>query len=268
VRHQGEALGELTLKKRPGEPVTPVERQLIDDLAAQAGQLLRNVRLTSELRARVEEVSRQSEELRASRERIVAEQDRERRRLERDIHDGAQQHLVALAVKLRLAASLAKRDAQKARRSIGELESQTAEAVGTLRDLAQGIYPPILRQRGLVEALRQHSAVTATEVKRYEPELEAAVYFSCLEALQNAAKHAQATMTTIELVEGDGELRFEVRDNGAGFETERIKPGSGLQNMEDRIRSLGGVLTIQSNPSQGTTVAGVIPLHQRAGIAR
>src|SRR5439155_1944710 len=195
VRHQGEELGELGVQKRPGEPVTPVEEKLLTDLAAQAGQVLRNVRLTADLQARLEQISQQAAELRESRQRIVAAQDAERRRLERNIHDGAQQHLVALAVKLRLAATLAKRDPEKARRSIMELKAQTAEALQTLRDLAQGIYPPGLHERGLLDALSAHAEVTADGVTRYDPDVEAAVYFCCLEALQNAAKHAHASRT-------------------------------------------------------------------------
>src|SRR5256885_11017246 len=128
VRHQGEELGELAVKKRPGEPVTPVEEKLLTDLAAQAGQVLRNVRLTADLQARLEQISQQAAELRESRQRIVAAQDAERRRLERNIHDGAQQHLVALAVKLRLAATLATRDAERARPSVDGLRRQTRDA--------------------------------------------------------------------------------------------------------------------------------------------
>lgn len=260
VRHQGEELGTLMIKKRSGEPLTPVERELIDDLAAQAGQVLRNVRLTSELQEKVEEVSRQSAELRASRQRIVAAQDAERRRLERNIHDGAQQHLVALAVKLRLAATLVKRDPAKAARSLEELRGQTADALATLRDLAQGIYPPVLRERGLLRALERHSRVEGDNVSRYEPDLEAAVYFSCLEALQNAAKHARATTTAITLQDTGAELRFAVRDNGVGFDPNRSPWGSGLQNMQDRISVFGGTIRIESQLNGGTTVVGSVPL--------
>jgi len=261
VRHQGEFLGELTVRKRSGEPLTPVENELVDDLAAQAGQVLRNVRLTSELQGRVAEVLSQSVELQASRQRLVAAQAAERRRLERNIHDGAQQHLVALAVKLRLAASLAKKDKEKARRSISELHAQTADALTTLHDLGQGIYPPILRERGLIEALRERSVVvTASGIGRYEPEVEAAVYFSCLEALQNASKYAHATQLTIDLQQEAGELRFRVRDNGVGFDPETIVAGSGIQNMQDRIGSLGGRVMLRSSPGEGTTVSGTIPL--------
>ncbi len=182
VRYQGELLGALSINKRSGEPLTPVEDDLLKNLAAQAGLVLRNVRLTAELRARFEDISQQAAELRTSRQRIVAAQDAERRRLERNIHDGAQQNLVALTVKLRLAASLAKRDPQRARDSAKALVAESDQALETLRTLAQGIYPPLLRDQGLVAAVRvaaDKMAVPATVradlPNRYLPEVEAAV---------------------------------------------------------------------------------------------
>ncbi|TMD20414.1 MAG: GAF domain-containing sensor histidine kinase, partial [Chloroflexi bacterium] len=266
VRHEGEVLGVLTLKKGAGEPFTPVEESLLTDLAAQAGQVLRNIRLTAELQARLQEISSQAGALRESRQRIVAAQDAERRRLERNIHDGAQQHLVALAVKLRLAATLAKRDPEKARRSIIELKAQTAEALQTLRDLAQGIYPPGLHERGLLDALSAHAEVTADGVARYDPDVEAAVYFCCLEALQNAAKHARASRTAIHLEQRDSHLRFAVTDNGIGFDPERAVTGAGVQNMKDRLASLGGTLTVESRPGAGTVVTGILPVHAQSAV--
>ena len=267
VRHQGEPLGELALTKRPGEAFTPVEETLLNDLAAQMGQVLRNVRLTAELQARLDEISDQALELRASRQRIVAVQDAERQRLERNIHDGAQQHLVALAVKLRLAAMLAKRDPEKARRSLRELEAQTADARQTLRDLAQGIYPPALRKGGLVEALRMHVEVTAADIGHYDPEVEAGVYFSCLEALQNATKYARASRIRVDLRQANGQLIFSVLDDGVGFDPTTASTGTGVQNMKDRIASLGGRLLLESQPGKGTTVSGSLPLHSGAAPA-
>ena len=266
VRHKGEALGELTVSKRPGEPFTPVEEALLTDLAAQAGQMLRNVRLTAELQARLREIAAQALELRASRQRIVAAQDAERRRLERNIHDGAQQHLVALAVKLRLAAALAKKDPEKARRSVQELEAQTVDALKTLGELAQDIYPPALREHGLVASLSPHATVTASGIGRYDPELEAAVYFCCLEALQNAAKHARASEVRIDLQQLDGHLHFSVIDNGVGFDPGGTRASSGLQNMKDRVASVGGNVTVQSRPGQGTMVSGDLPITLPLGV--
>jgi signal transduction histidine kinase len=266
VRHQGEVLGRLTVKKRPGEPMTPVEDKLLDDLAAQAGQVLRNVRLTTELQTRLSEISAQAIELRKSRQRIVAAQDAERRRLERNIHDGAQQHLVALAVKLRLTATFAKRDPARARLSIDGLRRQTRDALETLGALAAGLYPPVLRDEGIAAALSAQTALAAVPVhvadhvgRRYPEELEAAVYFCCQEAIQNAVKHAQASRINVLVDDRDGDLRFDVSDDGQGFDQSRARPGVGMQNMADRIAAAAGSLDVDSRPAGGTTVRGRVP---------
>ncbi len=267
VHHQGEHLGELRVGKRPGEPLSPVEEKLLSDLASQAGLVLRNVRLTAELRRRLDEISQQATELRASRQRIVAAQDAERRRLERNIHDGAQQNLVALTVKLRLAANLARRDPERARESVKALEAETDQALQMLRMLARGIYPPLLREQGLVAAIRADAekmplpvTVAAAHLDRYAPEVEAAVYFVCLEALQNVTKHARASRVQIHLRPDKGALSFEVTDDGSGFAVTRTGDGSGVRNMTDRIEAMGGRLEIRSAPHRGTTVSGQVPV--------
>ena len=256
VRHRGELLGALTLRKPPNEPLAPTEERLLDDLAAQAGLVLRNVRLTADLQARLEE-------LRTSRQRLVTAQDHERRRLERNLHDGAQQQLVALAVKARLTQTLVGADEVKERAMLGELQEGLTEALDTLRDLARGIYPPLLADKGLVAALEAQARktpvpvqVTADGVERYAQEAEAAVYFCCLEALQNIAKYADATGVTIHLSAGDGELAFSVTDDGRGFDVENTELGAGLQNMSDRLAALGGTMDIDSEPGRGTTIMG------------
>jgi signal transduction histidine kinase len=265
VRHQGQLLGALSINKRPGEALTPIEEKLLADLASQAGIVLQSVRLSAELQARLTEISQQAIELRASRQRIVAAQDAERRRLERNIHDGAQQNLVALTVKLRLAANLAKRDPERARVSIKLLESESEQALDTLRALARGIYPPLLRESGLATALRAEAekmplpaTISADDVRRYPPEVEAAVYFVCLEALQNVSKHARASRVKIKIRSVARELLFEVTDDGAGFDVAKDAPGSGLRNMTDRIEGIGGRLEIRSTAHQGTTVSGTV----------
>ena len=267
VQHQGGLLGAVSINKRSGEALTPVEEKLLADLAAQAGLVLRNVGLTAELQARLKEISRQAVELRASRQRIVATQDAERRRLERNIHDGAQQNLVALTVKLRLAANLAKRDPERARTSVRALEDESAQALRTLRALARGIYPPLLREQGLAAAVRAEAEkmpvpaiVRADHLDRYQPEVEAAVYFVCLEALQNITKHARASRVEITLHSLTHELIFEVTDDGAGFEVAKDASGSGLRNMIDRIEGLGGRLEIRSLAHTGTTIGGRVPV--------
>ena len=259
VRHQGDLLGALTLAKPPNEPLAPTEEKLLADLASQAGLVLRNVHLTADLQARLEE-------LRTSRERLVTAQDEERRKLERDLHDGAQQQLVALAVKTRLADALVATDAEKAHAMLAELQEGLTDALETLRDLAHGIYPPLLADRGLPAALESQArksalpvTVTVEGVERYAQEAEAAVYFCCLEALQNVAKYANASRVTIRLWSEDDELVFSVTDDGRGFDTARVALGVGVQNMSDRVAALGGSLDLASEPGRGTIVTGRVP---------
>ena len=265
VRHQGELLGALSVVKRRGESLTPVEEKLLDDLAHQAGLVLKNVGLTADLHRRLEE-------LRASRQRLVSAQDQERRRLERNLHDGAQQHLVALKVKLGLAEILAARDPEKAKQTIQQLKADTDEALETLRDLARGIYPPLLAEKGLVTALESQArkatlpvAVEADGVGRYPQELEATVYFCVLEALQNVQKYAQASHVAVRLSVAEDQLGFAVQDDGRGFDVENAKSGSGLSNMRDRLDALDGDFEIVSAPGHGARVAGRLPLLVAAG---
>ena len=262
VRHQGELLGALSLAKRAGEGLTPMEQKLVVDLAAQAGLMLKNVGLAADLQVRLEE-------LRASRQRLVSAQDAERRRIERDLHDGAQQHLVALKIKLGLLKGLTTKDPSRAAELAGQVKVDADEALETLRDLARGIYPPLLADQGLVAALRSQAAkaalpveVTADGVVRYPQETEAAVYFCCLEALQNVAKYARASHAAVHLSGGNGSLHFVVRDDGAGFDPVQTAKGSGLTNMTDRIDALGGTLEITSAAGTGTLVSGSLPVGQ------
>ena len=260
VRHQGEVLGALTVTKRRGESLTPIEIKLMDDLAHQAGLVLKNVGLTAELLARLDD-------LRASRQRLVAAQDEERRRLERNLHDGAQQNLVALKVKLGLAEVYAGKDPEKARQLLAELKSDADEALETLRDLARGIYPPLLADRGLAAALESQARkatvaveVVADGIGRYPQEVEAAVYFCVLEALQNVQKYASANLARVRLAAQDGHVSFAVTDDGAGFDRTAVNLGSGLQNMSDRLEALGGRVELSSAPGKGTTVEGRVPV--------
>jgi signal transduction histidine kinase len=271
IKHQDRTLGEIRIRKRSDEPLTAAEDKLLEDLASQASVVVRNVGLTSDLQERVEELSLRADELRASRARIVAAHDAERRRLERNIHDGAQQHLVALAVKLRLARALAaKGDADQAARMLRELRDQTDLARRTLLDLAGGIYPATLEERGIGAALEEQAvaagsrvAVDAEGFDRLAIETEAAVYFVCLEAMQNAQKYARASHVDVRLERDDGHLAFEIRDDGIGFDGSAIA-GSGLQNMRDRLSALGGEVEIRSAPGEGTTVRGRVPLREDA----
>jgi signal transduction histidine kinase len=260
VRHQGEVLGALTITKRRGESITPIEVKLMDDLAHQAGLVLKNVGLTADLQARLVD-------LRASRQRLVAAQDDERRKLERNLHDGAQQHLVAIKVKLGLVEMLATRDPEKAKATIVALKGDADEALETLRDLARGIYPPLLAEKGLPVALTAQArkatlpvTIDAEGIGRYSQDTEAALYFCILEALQNVQKYAQATDATVRLREEGDQLSVEVTDDGRGFDVGTTLRGNGLTNMEDRLDALGGTLHIQSRPGHGTTVGAAIPV--------
>ncbi|HEX6230317.1 MAG TPA: GAF domain-containing sensor histidine kinase [Actinomycetota bacterium] len=257
VRHRGELLGALTITKPASEPLTPTEERLVEDLAHQAGLVLRNAGLV--------------EELRASRQRLVRAQDEERRRLERDIHDGAQQQLVSLAVKAGMAESAVRTDPNGALTLLAQVRQDAQDALEELRDLARGIFPPLLADEGLPAALRAQArkasvtvAIHADNVGRYPPEVEATVYFCCLEAIQNAAKYAQPSRVEVSLAAAGDALRFEVRDDGRGFDPSSVARGAGLRNMADRLEAIGGSLEVSSAPGTGTTVGGRIPVRQEA----
>ncbi len=259
VFHQGERLGEITVVKARNEPVTAADDKLLADLASQAGLVLRNARLTAELRATIDD-------LRASRRRLVGAQDEERQRIERNLHDGAQQRLVALSVQLALLEAAAE-DPAEVRELAGELRDLLRDAVAELRALARGIYPPLLADQGLPAALRAQAdriplpvAVDADGVGRYPRDIEAAVYFCVLEALQNVAKHAAAGHAAVTLTPGPAELTLAVTDDGTGFDAAAAGTGSGLQGMADRIAAVGGSLRVRSAPGTGTSVTGTVPV--------
>jgi signal transduction histidine kinase len=205
-------------------------------------------------------------EVQDSRTRIVASADAERRRIERDLHDGAQQRLVALRIKLELAEEMLLQDPRRGRELLREIGDETLEALEDVSSLAHGVYPALLMQRGLGAALREAALrspipvrVDVSGIGRYPPEVESAVYFSCMEAMQNAVKHgAGATLIGIALSD-DGRLRFEVSDNGAGFDVAATPLGTGLANMRDRLAAVGGGLTYRSQVGNGTRVVGVVP---------
>ncbi len=252
VRHQGESLGALALRMPASDPMNPSKERLAHDLAAQAGLVLRNIALL--------------EDVRESRRRLVAAQDEERRRLERNIHDGAQQQLVALSVKLRLAEQMTERDPAGAARILADLQTDTTAALEDLRDLARGIYPPLLADKGLPAALtaQARKAAVPTRVQtdaidRYPQDVEATIYFCCLEALNNTAKYAEASQSTIAVTRDDGHLVFTVTDDGRGFDPNSTGYGTGLQGMTDRLEAVGGTLAIEST-GEGTRVTGRLPV--------
>jgi signal transduction histidine kinase len=263
VRHGDEELGTLVIRERAGTHLTPVEERLFADLARQAGLVLRGARLRAALERRLDELSLREAELRDSRERLVDAQDEARRRLERDIHDGAQQHLVALAVNLRLAASLADTAPD---RSVALLEAQEQaadDAVETLLRLSRGIYPPRLEDAGVASALRAatggHVLVTEQGAARYPLKVEAAAYFCGLEAIQNAAKHSGAGTVRVRVDADPDGIGLTVADDGAGFDATRVTGGTGLTNIRDRLDSVGGSLEVTTAPGRGTVLRIAVP---------
>jgi len=261
VRHGDDLLGAISLSKPPSEPLTSTEDSLLRHLASQASLVMRNAQLTAELRATIDQ-------LLASRRRLVEAQDAERRKIERNLHDGAQQQLIALAIQLGLLAELAD-DPDLIRQAIPDLKAQLSTALDDLRALARGIYPPLLAEQGLVMALRAQAArspvpvlLEAGQVGRYPQDTESTVYFCTLEALQNVAKHAQASRATVRLGGSGDTLEFSVSDDGAGFPA-GTSHGSGLQGMSDRLAAHGGTLTVRSRPGQGTTITGRLPTSER-----
>ena len=266
VRHQGELFGALSVTKPANESLTPTEEKLLADLGRQAGLVLRNVQLTADLLARLAE-------LRASRQRLIAAQDETRRRLERNLHDGAQQQLVALKVGLSLAEGMAEdlgEEGTALLEMLGSLKAQMGDALENLRDLARGIYPPLLAAEGLPAALASQARkaavpvdVQARDIGRYEQDAEAAVYFCVLEALQNISKYAEANSVVIRLHEDEGTLRFEVKDDGKGFDVATTPTGAGCHNMSDRLEALDGSLEIRSAPGAGTSIIGRLPVTRR-----
>jgi signal transduction histidine kinase len=253
VEHQGERLGALRITSSPREPLTPAGERLVRDVAAQAGLVLRNVALI--------------EDLRASRQRLVAAADEARRRLERNLHDGAQQRLVALRITLGLARQVAGSSPQEADELLAQTEREAQDALEELRDLARGIYPPLLADLGLAAALEAQArkaalpvTVAAPDLGRYSQDIEAAVYFCVLEALQNAAKYAQARQARVTLGHDGRALTFTVGDDGRGFDQAATSMGTGVQGMADRLAALGGTLRITSAPDHGTQVTGRVPV--------
>jgi signal transduction histidine kinase len=252
VDHQGERLGSLRVTSSLREPLTPAGERLVQAVAGQAGLVLRNAGLV--------------EDLRSSRQRLVAAADQARRGLERNLHDGAQQQLVALRISLGLARQVMQSSPEEAAGLLAQTEHQAEEALAELRELARGIYPPLLADLGLPAALQAQAGKAALPVTveapalcRYPQEIEAALYFCVLEALQNVAKYAHASAARVTLGHDGQHLTFTVTDDGTGFDQATTAMGTGLQGMTDRLAALGGTLDITSIPGHGTKVTGRVP---------
>jgi signal transduction histidine kinase len=266
VTHGGEALGVLRLQERPGLLLAPIEERLFIALADRAGLVLRHVGVRTDLEVRRGELAERAGELKASRRRLIEAQDSERRRLERDLHDGAQQHLVALTVNLRLAQALTRSSPTRAAALLGLQADAATVAIETISSLSRGIYPSLLSEQGLVAALRSAVGtsaipvtITADEMVRLPATVEAALYFCCMEALQNAAKHSGARTLLVCLSHDATTSRLVVSDDGGGFSPSVGRStGAGLANMRDRLDAVGGVLTVTSLPGTGTTVTALV----------
>ena len=253
-------LGSLDVYSPTGQQFQEDDRRLAEQLASGMGLALRNQLLTERLEARVEE-------LRESRRRLVAVQDETRRRLERDLHDGAQQQLVALKVKLGLGRAIAEKDgAVETAELLTRLTGEADAAVDAMREFARGVYPPLLEAEGLASAIGAHARratfpvdVEVDGVGRYPRDVEATVYFCVLEALRNTMQHAGATRASVTLAQANGSLEFQVSDDGIGFDP-RADSGIGLTAMSDRLDALAGELSIHSEPGNGTTLSGHLPL--------
>jgi signal transduction histidine kinase len=251
VRHSGHLLGAITVEMPPQEPMTLSTERLIADLSAQAGLVLRNVSLL--------------EELQLSRQRLVTSHDEERRRLERDLHDGAQQRLVALSMELRVARSrAAESDDSELSTRLDTAAAELTQSLAELRELARGIHPAILTQNGLGAALRSLADRSSVRVEircvpegRFVPEVEATTYFLVSEALANTAKHADASRAFVSVRVEAGHLVIDVTDDGRGGA--QMSGGSGLRGLADRVGAVGGRLDVRSRSGSGTTVHAEIP---------
>jgi len=271
----GRLLGVVACGARAGDPYADDELVLLAVLARDAALGLRNLHLEEELRRRLEDIEDQAEELRRSRKRLVNAQDQERRRIERDLHDGAQQQLVVLAAELRRAARTVRAEEAAA---LGRLADQAEEAVFSLQELARGIYPSVLVDQGLQAALKTQAARLPVHVRlalgpslhgrRLPRDVEAVLYYVALEATTNTIKHAPGQITVA--LRADQEARvavLEVHDDGPGFDPMSPR-GSGLQNMADRVEAAGGRLSVESTPGAGTWVRAEVPIPATVTVLR
>ena len=249
VRHRDELLGALAVTKPAGETITPPEDAMLEQVATQAGLVLRNLRLIDDLKG--------------SRVRLVASQDAERRRLERNLHDGAQQSLVSVALLTRMAAARASDPDLK--KSLSEAGEQLQAAIDELRELARGIHPVVLTERGLGPALTSLAerstvpVIVETDLRDRLPEsVEATLYLVAAEAIRNAAEHAEASRVQVSTTLADGAVTLEITDDGAGGADDAL--GTGLRRLADRVAAVDGAIDVHSPQGAGTRITCRVPV--------
>lgn len=270
VTHAGRQVGEIAIVKPTNEPLRPAERALLEDLAGHAGLALHNVRLTADLQGKATELAAQADELRRSRERLVSARDAQRRRLERELRQGVGADLGAIRDEISRDADLVVTDRAAVQASIDALGDRANAALDELRDVARGIFPPLLAEKGLPVALEAHlrkvGVTTALEVDpelrdgRLDPAVENAVYFCCVQAVQNAQRHAFGAPVHVRIESVEGTVRFVVHDEGPGFDPGTVEAREGMQIMSDRMAALGGELVVESAPGRGTMIVGRVPV--------
>ena len=263
IVHQGEPVATLIVTKPANDPLTPAERALLEDLGSQAGLAVHNVRLTEELGVRLRELDVQAAALRVSRERLVTARDAQRRGLQRDIQEGPERQLLEIGRAVRAATEPGDLD---------PLIDRANDTLEGLRDLARGVFPPLLADQGIVPALQAHVRKVGANTtivqdpsvggRRFDADVEACVYFSCLQAIQNVLRHAANAPSTVRLSLDGDVMTFEIADDGPGFDAPTTPRGMGLQIIQDRVDALEGSLTVSSGPS-GTTVRVQIPTAAR-----
>jgi signal transduction histidine kinase len=261
IEHEGVDLGALTLVPATGQRLSDEDVRLAAEVASGMGLTLQNRLLTERLNNRVEE-------LRESRRRLVALQDETRRKLERDLHDGAQQQLVALKVKLGLSRMIAEKDgASQTVALLREMSEESDDVVEALRSFARGVYPPLLEAEGLAAAVAAQArrspfpvTMETDTIGRYSRDIEATIYFCVIEALRSSMERVGVTRADVRLAQSNGSVTFEVSDDG------NVEPDSGapandvLVLMNDRVDAVAGTLTVAARPEEGTVVSGSIPV--------
>lgn len=265
LAHDDEVLGRIECGPKLRGRFTEADRELLRALGRQAAVAFRTSRLAAELALRLDELA-------ASRARIVQAQEVERRRVERDIHDGVQQQVVALIAKLRLTRNRLARDPANADVMLAELQEDARLALEDLRELAKGIHPAVLSDRGLIDAIEARAARLPIGVTidtdglargaRYPTDIESAAYFVVSEGLANVLKHASAARATVRLSRTTDALRVEIADEGRGFAPDEV-PRSGLIGLQDRVEALGGRLEVLSAPGAGARLVARLPARER-----